>query len=343
MNVLSLFDGISCGQLALAKAGHTVAHYYSSEIDQHAMNVTRENFPNTTFLGDVVNVTAETLPSIDLLLAGSPCQGFSSNGAHLGFEHKQSKLFWHFIRILRETKPKYFLLENVSMKKEWLDIISREVGVEPICINSQLVSAQSRKRYYWTNIPNVSQPADLGLTIFDILERPAAATQPMLTKAKKSYCLTATHGNCLGKDGLPNPSEIIHNTKRCQRTCILEPGIEVRLPKTKPGRSNQGRFNSRDRVYATDGKSPCLNTVEPPTVGERVRSAEPGLPDSGKKLDGLCVIDKDRWRMLTPVECERLQTVPDGYTACVSQRQRYRALGNGWTVDVIAHLLSNLL
>ena len=274
MNVLSLFDGISCGQLALSKTGHKVSNYYSSEIDQHAMNVTRENFPNTTFIGDVVNVTTESLPVIDLLLAGSPCQGFSSNGGQLGFEHKQSKLFWHFIRLLRAINPTYFLLENVSMKKEWRDIISREVGVEPICINSQLVSAQSRKRYYWTNIPGIEQPADRGLTIFDILELPAAANQQMLTRAKKAYCLTATHGNCLGKDGLPIPSEIIHNTKRHQRTCILDP------------------------------------------TGD--------------------------WRMLTPVECERLQTVPDGYTACVSQRQRYRALGNGWTVDVIAHILSKI-
>lgn len=332
MNVLSLFDGISCGQLALAKAGHPVAHYYSSEIDQHAMNVTRENFPNTTFLGDVVNVTAETLPSIDLLLAGSPCQGFSNNGAQLGFEHKQSKLFWHFIRILRKTKPKYFLLENVSMKKEWRDIISKEVGCEPICINSQLVSAQSRPRLYWTNIPGVTVPEDKGLTIFDILELPIVADQPMLTRAKKVYCLAATN-------------EIIQNTKR---HIMLPSGQQVRIP-SKPnlptkyiGRSNETRFNSTDRVYATDGKSPCLCTISPPKIGERVISDEPGLPNSGVKLDGMCIIDKDHWRVLTPVECERLQTVPDGYTACVNTRQRYRCLGNGWTVDVIVHLFANL-
>jgi DNA (cytosine-5)-methyltransferase 3A len=320
MNVLSLFDGISCGQLALARAGHGVARYYSAEIDSHAINITRENFPGTTFLGDVANVTAETLPAIDLLLAGSPCQGFSNNGTKLGFEHKESKLFWHFVRILKETKPKYFLLENVSMKQEWLDIISREVGVQPICINSQLVSAQTRKRYYWTNILNLRQPADRGLTIFDILEKPIVAGQATITNANEAY------------------------------TGLAPLGVDVRIPKVRPelltkmiGRSNQGRFCSRDRVYATDGKSPCLNTVEPPTVGERVLSQEAPLPNSGKKLDGLCVIDKEHWRMLTPVECERLQTVPDNYTACAPPRHRYRALGNGWTVDVIAHVLANLV
>lgn len=274
MNVLSLFDGISCGRIALERAGIPVKQYFASEIDKHAIAVSKDNWRDIVQLGDVVNVTAESLPKIDLLLAGSPCQGFSSNGKNTGLEHKQSKLFWEFIRLLRALKPTYFLLENVSMKQEWRDIISREVGCEPLKINSSLVSAQSRPRLYWTNIPGVTVPEDKGLTIFDILELPAAPVQPMVTRARKAYCLTATHGNCLGKDGLPIPSEIIHNTKRHQRTCIIH---------------------------------------------------------------------NDHWRMLTPVECERLQTVPDNYTACVSTRQRYRCLGNGWTVDVIASLLSTAL
>ena len=273
MNVLSLFDGISCGRIALERAGIPVKQYFASEIDKHAIAVSKDNWRDIVQLGDVVNVTAESLPNIDLLLAGSPCQGFSTNGSHQGLEHKQSKLFWEFIRLLKALKPKYFLLENVSMKQEWRDIISLEVGCKPLKINSSLLSAQSRPRLYWTNIPGVTVPEDKGLTIFDILELPAAPVQPMLTRARKAYCLTATHGNCLGKDGLPIPSEIIHNTKRHQRTCIIH---------------------------------------------------------------------NDHWRMLTPVECERLQTVPDDYTACVNLRQRYRCLGNGWTVDVIAYLLSQL-
>jgi site-specific DNA-cytosine methylase len=271
MNVLSLFDGISCGRLALERAGIPVATYYASEIDKHAIAVSKANWPDIVQLGDVCSINPEDLPKIDLIFAGSPCQGFSSNGKHTGLEHKQSRLFWEFIRLLRALKPKYFLLENVSMKQEWRDIISKEVGCEPLKINSSLVSAQSRPRLYWTNIPGVTVPEDKGLTIFDILEFPAAPVQPMVTRARKSYCLTATHGNCLGKDGLPIPSEIIHNTKRHQRTCIIH---------------------------------------------------------------------DDHWRMLSPVECERLQTVPDEYTSSVTQRQRYRCLGNGWTVDVIAHLLS---
>ena len=335
MNVLSLFDGISCGRLALARAGVPVRQYFASEVDKHAITVSKANWTDVVQLGDVCNVMPDDLPQIDLIFAGSPCQGFSSNGAHTGLEHKQSKLFWEFIRLLRALKPKYFLLENVSMKKEWRDIISKEVGCEPVSINSSLLSAQSRPRLYWTNLPSAGVPNDLGLTIFDVLEKPAAPVQPMITKAQKAYCLTATHGNCLGKDG-------VHNTKRHQRT--LSPG---RIPKqnraTKMiGRANQSSFNTADRVYGTDGKSPCLNTVEPPSIGERVLTGEPPLIGTSDRLNTLCVVDPGHWRKLSPVECERLQTLPDGYTSSVSQRQRCRCLGNGWTVDVIAWLLRPL-
>ena len=274
MNVLSLFDGISCGRVALARAGVPVRKYFASEVDKHAIAVSQANWPDTVHLGDVCGVQPQNLPKIDLIFAGSPCQGFSSNGTGDGFDHRQSKLFWEFIRLLRALKPKYFLLENVKMKQEWRDVISREVGCEPVAINSSLLSAQSRPRLYWTNLPSASVPLDQGLTIFDILEKPAAPNQPMVTKAQKAFCLTATHGNCLGKDGKPIPSEVAHNLKRHQRTCVRENG--------------------------------------------------------------------NAWRMLTPVECERLQTLPDGYTAAATQRQRYRCLGNGWTVDVIAWLLRPL-
>ena len=438
INVLSLFDGISCGRVALARAGIPVARYFASEIDKHASAISRANWPDTVHLGDVCGIQPERFAKcpIDLLFAGSPCQGFSNNGTGDGFEHKQSKLFWEFIRLLRALKPTYFLLENVKMKPEWRDIISREVGCEPVAINSSLVSAQSRPRLYWTNLPSAGVPKDLGLTIFDILEIPAAPSQPMITKAKKAYCLTATHGNCLGKDGKPIPSEVVHNTKRHQRTCILgraevigrankngfataervhgtggkspcvtishppKIGVPVfseetpkqsscprlaklpvleegswrmltpvecerlqtlpdnytkigRLPSQQPhnqgtqliGRSNESAFSTRDRVYGTDGKSPCLNTGQPPTIGERVLANEAPAPvptpkDGRVRLGNLCVIHKEHKRRITPVEAERLQTLPDDYTQTVSQRQRYRALGNGWTVDVIAHLLS---
>ena len=266
INVLSLFDGISCGRVALARAGIPVARYCASEDDKHAIAVSRANWPDAVHLGDVCGVQPERFAKcpIDLLFAGSPCQGFSNNGTGDGFEHKQSKLFWEFIRLLRALKPKHFLLENVKMKKEWRDIISREVGCEPLAINSSLLSAQSRPRLHWTNLPSAGMPKDLGLTIFDILEMPTAPSQPMITKAQKACCLTATHGNCPGKDGKPNYTKI------------------GRLPSQQPhsqgtqliGRSNESTFSTRDRVYGTDGKSPCLNTGQPPTIGERVLANE---------------------------------------------------------------------
>ena len=152
MNVLSLFDGMSCGQIALEKLGLNVDNYFASEIDKYAIQVTQKNYPNTKQIGSVTDVKVEDLPKIDLLIGGSPCQGFSTSGKMLNFEDDRSKLFFEFVRLLKETKPKYFLLENVSMKKEWLNIISDLLGVEPIKINSKDFTGQNRPRYYWTNI-----------------------------------------------------------------------------------------------------------------------------------------------------------------------------------------------
>jgi len=303
INVLSLFDGISCGRVALARAGIPVARCCASEVDKHAIAVSRANWPDAVHLGDVCGVQPERFAKcpIDLLFAGSPCQGFSNNGTGDGFEHKQSKLFWEFIRLLRALKPKHFLLENVKMKKEWRDIISREVGCEPLAINSSLLSAQSRPRLHWTNLPSAGMPKDLGLTIFDILEMPTAPSQPMITKAQKAYCLTATHGNCLGKDGKPIPSEIAHNTKRHQRTCIL-------------GRVGKLNYGQADRVCSENSVSPTLLTTRPPKVGVPAFSGEKPQASSCPHLSKLPVMEEGAWRMLTPVECERLQTLPDNYT-----------------------------
>lgn len=170
MNVLSLFDGISCGQLALKRAGVPVNDYFASEIDKHAISVTQHHFPNTIQLGDVKSVTPYNLPKIDLILAGSPCQGFSSAGKRLNFNDERSALFFEFVRILKEVQPKYFLLENVRMNKDSEKIISELLDVEPIKINSALVSAQNRNRLYWTNIPNVMQPKSRNILFSDILE-----------------------------------------------------------------------------------------------------------------------------------------------------------------------------
>ena len=150
MNVLSLFDGMSCGRIALERAGIKVDKYYASEIDKYAITITKKNFPNTIHIGDVTKIKAEDLEPIDLLMGGSPCQGFSFAGRQLNFDDPRSALFFEFVRLLKECKPKYFLLENVRMKKEYQDVITEHLGVEPIMINSALVSAQNRKRLYWT-------------------------------------------------------------------------------------------------------------------------------------------------------------------------------------------------
>ena len=170
MNVLSLFDGMSCGQIALNKLGIKYDNYYSSEIDKHAIKVTQANYPDTIQLGDVTELNGKDLPQIDLLIGGSPCQGFSTGGKKLNFDDPRSKLFFEYVRILKEVKPTYFLLENVRMKQEFQDIITSFLGVKPIEINSRLVSAQNRVRLYWTNIPNIEQPKDRNIKRVDILE-----------------------------------------------------------------------------------------------------------------------------------------------------------------------------
>ena len=193
MNILSLFDGMSCGRLALDRLGIKVDKYYASEIDKYAIQVSSANYPDIIQIGDVCDVKGEDYPDIDLVLAGSPCQGFSFAGNQLAFDDPRSALFFEFVRILKEVKPKYFLLENVKMKKEFLDVISEHVGVEPILINSALVSAQNRLRYYWTNIPGVEQPEDRGIVLRDILE-----TEPDekydISEAKVDRVLNAKRG-----------------------------------------------------------------------------------------------------------------------------------------------------
>ena len=170
MNVLSLFDGMSCGMIALDRLGIKVDNYYASEIDKYAIQVSQANYPEIVQVGDITKLDLSTLPQIDLVMGGSPCQGFSFAGKQLAFDDPRSALFFEFQKAISYLQPKYFLLENVKMKKEYLDIISEYMGVEPIFINSSLVSAQSRQRYYWTNIPNVEQPEERGIVLRDILE-----------------------------------------------------------------------------------------------------------------------------------------------------------------------------
>jgi DNA (cytosine-5)-methyltransferase 3A len=289
--------------------------------------VSTANYPDIIRLGDVKNVKGADLPTIDLILAGSPCQGFSHNGSKRGFDDPRSRLFWEFVRLVEECKPTWFLLENVRMKKEWADIISEAVGCQPIVLNSALVSAQRRMRYYWTNIPYDGAPADKGIVLKDILERPIADDQPMTDAQGKCYCLTATYSRCGNAEtGMPYQSDIVHNTARHQRTCVMV-----------AGKSIVDNYNGQgNRVYSPDGKMATLGKSAPKVqIGGSGEGAQVAHNDKP-------VINREDWRMLTPIECERLQTLPDNYTAAVSKSQRYKCLGNGWTVDIIAHLIGGI-
>jgi len=352
MRVVSLFDGMSCGQLALDRLGIKPT-YFASEIDKYAMQVTKANYPNTHFIGDVTKVDAKLLPKIDLLLGGSPCQGFSFAGKQLNFDDPRSKLFFEYVRLLKELKPKYFLLENVRMKKESQDIISEYLGVEPIAINSNLVSAQNRYRLYWTNIPNITQPKDKQINLKDIIE-------DGLTDRTKSHCIDA---NYFKGGNLKSYFE-----KHRRQLIFSDDGL------CHVGDADLKGHGYVRRVYSPEGKAPSLcassgGNLEPKILVKGARLVNRRLDENGKRKDYdktipnqpqievrednnsncLTTVTKDSilvedmsWRKLTPLECERLQTVPDGYTKSVSNTQRYRMLGNGWTVDVISHILSNM-
>jgi len=280
MNVLSLFDGMSCGQIALNRCGIDYENYYASEIDKYAIQVTQSNYPNTKQIGSVTEVKGEDLPKIYLLIGGSPCQSFSNAGNGSGFNGK-SGLFWEFVRILKETKPKYFLLENVKMKKEWQNIISSELGCEPVKINSNLVSAQNRERLYWTNIP-IRELQDKRIFIEDILDR----------NFDEKYWLKEKNTDLLLKKVSISDAPNI--------ACIDVYNKKVKL----------------------DRKCPTLT-----------------LPHH----NSIRLLQNGKIRKLTPNECEKLQNVPLNYTDCgLSDIHRYSMLGNGWTVDVIAHIFKNI-
>ena len=275
MNVLSCFDGISCGQVALNRIGIKYDNYYASEIDKNAIKVTQSNYPNTIQLGSITGFLGANLPKIELLAGGSPCQGFSFAGDQLNFEDPRSKLFFEFLRLKEELSPKYFLLENVRMKKESMDVISKSLGVEPIKINSSLVCAQNRPRLYWTNIPNITQPQDKNLLVKDVLLN---GDFPKLTLSEKAVSYMS------------------------------------RLRNGKP----RWEFHSNP----LNGKAACLTA-----------NMCKGVPYG---------VIKELNRRFHPIECERLQTLPDDYTKAICDTQRLKSIGNGWTVDVIAHIFKNM-
>ncbi len=482
MNVLSLFDGMSCGRIALERLGIPVDKYYASEIDKYAIQVSEANYPDIIRLGDVCDVKAEDLEPIDLIIAGSPCQGFSFAGKQLAFDDPRSALFFEFVRLLKECKPKYFLLENVRMKKEFLDVITEQVSscyesqdvapqfvdlvgnvrFEPIFINSALVSAQNRQRFYWTNIPGIEQPEQRGIVLRDILETtPADPTlmsdsfvarngdrNCMIDESKekahnlsameyvkngrqgnylacdedgapkhkpvkqternrrhlkqldeKSLCMTATMYKGAGNNGMtlvPQRVGTIKDGGQGNRIYSKD-GKGISISAQSGGTAGNGNMlvethdtpkqvgtavdiNGHDqikRVYSPDGKAPTVTTCggghrEPKVItggamrgraydedGKRMDKDGKSVASQTKQMlelrkdaksnaittvgkDSLVVENEVYWRKLTPVECERLQTVPDNYTNHVSNTQRYKMLGNGWTVEVICHILKNM-
>lgn len=303
MRVLSLFDGISCGCVALERAGIAVDDYAAFEIDKYAIAVSAKNYPEIRRFGNVFDGDFKRFNGYDLLIGGSPCTYWSiakkDRESEVGGEGW--RLFMEYVRALRESGARWFLYENNhSIHQRIMDAISSELGVQPIMINSALVSAQTRKRCYWTNIPNVMQPADKGIMLADIIDN-------AVTWTGKSYCLTANYAGATLKNTL----------ERHQRTMVAEP---VRI-------GDIGSSGQAHRVYSVHGKSIALST------GQGGQGSGTGLYKIDLP-DGNYII-----RKLSPVECERLQTLPDGYTDCVSNAQRYKCLGNGWTVDVISHIL----
>lgn len=427
--VVSLFDGLSGGRIALSRVPHlNVLRYYSSEVDSYAIKIADKNYPQDTpyRLGDVTKVDGKALkeaisrefPNTPILLiGGSPCQGFSLAGKLKGsctkegidvtsleqylelkaqeFEFDgQSYLFWEYIRLAYELEVSYYLLENVKVTSKWLPMFNEAMGVEPILINSSLVSAQNRQRYYWTNIPNVTQPADRGIILKDILE-PIDIIYPgdpvKVPEATKKGYTEVLPGDCVD---LSQPTS--HEFHRyLGRPCTIREFRPTSLCHHIADADDISGNESIKRVYADSGKSPALTTMqgghrEPKIlcgasrgsylvdgVRQDAKQLTAGLTEqilevrSDEKTNCLTTVQKDNlvtiglpegasvpikestepnpntynnifYRKLTPLECERLQTLPDNYTAGVSNSQRYKMIGNGWTIEVISHILKEL-
>jgi len=402
MNVLSLFDGMSCGRIALDRLGIKVDNYYASEIDKYAMKVSEANYPDIIQIGDVTKMNYEDLPQIDLIMGGSPCQGFSFAGKQLAFDDPRSALFFCFWRAVKHLKPKYFLLENVRMKKEYLDVISEYMGVEPIMINSALVSAQNRVRYYWTNIPGIEQPEDRGMVLRDILEtntsneylagenlqknykggnqlNPNYKSQANTihdTEGKSGTICAGTHGYANGYVADVDPKYYLsdkaidymnrgsnkytgnktraehyikHESEKSKTlTANMHKGVPYGVIAVDKEKKQLTIKEATKKGYTTIEDGDCFDMTFPNSKTRRGRN----MKDKSNCLTAANYdymryehSDEDKevyWRKLTPVECERLQTVPDNYTNHVSNTQRYKMLGNGWTIEVIAHILKNM-
>jgi len=288
MNVLSLFDGISCGQVALKRAGIIVQKYFASEINRNSIKITQKNYPNTIQLGDVREINpTKYFPKIDLLIGGSPCQDFSQYkaGYGKGIEGEKSKLFREYLRLLKILRPRYFLLENVPMKKEWEDLISEELGVKPIKIDSGLICAGDRKRLYWTNIPIVGEIQEKEVVLKNIIQ---------------------SAEDVEGKYWYDRDFEFHGENRKVAATLNLK-----------------GHRHMKE-VYSPNFKTNTLTTCNGGNIQKKVYQ------------NGKC-------RKLTPLEYERIQTLPDNYTEGVADIHRYNGCGDGWTVDVITYIFKELV
>lgn len=402
INVLSLFDGMSCGQQALERSGIKVANYYASEIDKYAIKVTMANYPNTIQLGSVVNVDGYKLPKIDLLIGGSPCQSFSFAGKRKGMSTKdeqeiftldhylqlksegyefegQSYLFWEYIRLLNECKPTYFMLENVEMGEKWEKVLSKAIGVNGIHINSALVSAQNRKRIYWTNIGMkpaglfgdlasiIQQPKDKGILLKDILEPEVDEKYFLSQKMIDGFLLhNKIHIEEKNQTGFNwKPTEGNKKAACLRANAALAATDNSIIVHNMMPRSSKTAKGGTGHLTREDGKTYCLDTTNTNAIEiiglneNQLKKFNPNVNadksntltlaigragSSDEYMDSISKIANitSRIRRLTPTECERLQTVADNYTNHVSDSQRYKMLGNGWTIDVIAHIFNYL-
>ncbi len=408
ITVLSLFDGMSCGQQALERAGIGVSEYYASEIDKHAIAVTMHNYPNTKQLGSVINVDGYSLPKIDLLIGGSPCQSFSFAGKRKGMSTKdsqeiltldhylqlkaegyefegQSYLFWEYMRLLNECKPTYFLLENVLMGEKWEKVLSKAIGVNAIEINSALVSAQNRKRLYWTNIgmqPSglfgdlesiIQQPTDKGILLKDILESNVSEkyylSEKMISGFKRHTEIHKEKGN-----GFKFEPSDGNKKANCVTSRVFKMGVDDNYIVASRGRNPENPKSRKSGLETEqqleprkDGKTNCLTSVQKDNL---VMQLNPSKESGGQQpyqqnrvydANGIspalmaqmscgthAIHTESKIRRLTPTECCRLQTVADNYFKdengknIISDTQQYKCLGNGWTIDVIAHIFSYL-
>lgn len=401
LTVLSVCDGISCGQVALERASIYIEKYYASEIDKYAIQIAQKNYPSTIQLGDITKWQEWNIDwaSIDLLIGGTPCQGFSFAGKQLNFHDPRSKLFFVYADILnhiRKHNPDIkFLLENVKMKKEYQDVISSYLGVEPVEINSASVSAQNRKRLYWTNIGKIEQPKDKGILLKDIVHENTIPEVSPCTSDNKSYALTASYDGAVAwnsyerkqrtmlfeslkeyivpfdktlqilekevergkvgffkKDSQSSRVYFIHD--KAVTLCGDAGGGAAKMGQYLFGCINKPRGNNEGGIRYEGKKSPSMTSnsweynnqlvfacsdiyrKDMQQIGQRFNNGTKFFTLTIKNKHGVLI--EGYIRKLTPIECERLQTLPDNYTEGISNSQRYKCLGNGWTVDVIAHI-----